>query len=240
MHSPPGLGGPILLVESDRELGNAIAEQLAADGFSVELAHTVAHARILAGQRAPVLGLIGSLESPDSSLGLLQEIRAPHVERACWNPRLPAMILADGATGELDVLRAFDAGADDFLDRSAGYLQLRARLLAVLRRCVPPRNNGALLEVGALTVDLRARSALVEARPLELRRMEFELLAHMAAEPARVFAREELLRTVWGYRSGSSTRTLESHASRLRRKLDPARPQRWIVNVWGVGYRLVR
>lgn len=238
MHPPPGLGGPILLVESDRELGNAIAEQLAADGFAVELAHTVAHARILAGQRAPVLGVIGSLELPDSSVGLLQEIRTLHVERACWSPRLPAMILA-ASPGELDVLRAFDAGADDFLDRSAGYLQLRARLLAVLRRCAPPRNNGALLEVGALTVDLGARSAFVGERPLELRRMEFELLAHMAAEPTRVFAREELLRTVWGYRSGSSTRTLESHASRLRRKLDPARPQRWIVNVWGVGYRLL-
>jgi DNA-binding response OmpR family regulator len=238
MHSPPGLGGPILLVESDRELGNAIAEQLAADGFAVELAHTVVHARILAGQRAPVLGLIGSLEMPDSSVGLLQEIRTPHIERPCWNPRLPTMILA-ADPGELDVLRAFDAGADDFLDRSAGYLQMRARLLAVLRRCVPPRNHGALLEVGALTVDLRARSALVGERPLELRRMEFDLLAHMAAEPARVFAREELLRTVWGYRSGSSTRTLETHASRLRRKLDPARPQRWIVNVWGVGYRLL-
>jgi DNA-binding response OmpR family regulator len=238
MHSPPDLGGPILLVESDRRLGNAIAEQLAADGFAVELAHTVAHARILAGQSAPVLGLIGSLESPDSSVGLLQEIRALPIERACWNPRLPAMILA-ASPRELDVLRAFDAGADDFLDRSAGYLQLRARLLAVLRRCVPPRNNGALLEIGPLTVDLRARSALVERRPLDLRRMEFELLAHMAVEPARVFAREELLRTVWGYRSGSSTRTLETHASRLRRKLDPTRPQRWIVNVWGVGYRLL-
>lgn len=230
--------GPILLVESDRPLGNAIAEQLAADGFGVELAHTAEHARILAAQRAPALGLIGSLEAPDSAVGLLQEIRAPDLGPARWDPGLPTIVLARRAR-ELDALRAFEAGADDFLDRSAGYLQLRARLLAVLRRCEPPRQAATLLEVGSLTVDLPARAASIGGRALTLRRMEFELLAHLAREPRRVFARDELLRVVWGYRASSSTRTLESHASRLRRKLDLQRPEHWVVNVWGVGYRLL-
>jgi DNA-binding response OmpR family regulator len=69
--------------------------------------------------------------------------------------------------------------------------------------------------------------------------MEFELLVHLAREPERVFAKVELLRAVWGYHAGGSTRTLDSHASRLRRKLAREGARRWVVNVWGVGYRLI-
>ena len=67
---------------------------------------------------------------------------------------------------------------------------------------------------------------------------EFELLARLASAPQRVFTKDELLRDVWGYRSSARTRTLDSHASRLRRKLASAGAGRCIVNVWGVGYRL--
>jgi DNA-binding response OmpR family regulator len=72
---------------------------------------------------------------------------------------------------------------------------------------------------------------------LELRRMEYQLLLHLASDPRRVFTRHELLKAVWGYRSIGNTRTLDSHASRLRRKLGVA-GERWIISVWGVGYRL--
>ncbi len=70
---------------------------------------------------------------------------------------------------------------------------------------------------------------------VDLRRLEFDLLVHLAREPERVFTREELLRAIWGYRCGGSTRTVDSHASRLRRKLGHG----WVVSVRGVGYRLV-
>ena len=68
---------------------------------------------------------------------------------------------------------------------------------------------------------------------------EFELLAWLASEPYRVFTKEELLREVWGYRALGRTRTLESHASRLRKKLRLAEDDHFIVNIWGVGYRLL-
>jgi DNA-binding response OmpR family regulator len=74
---------------------------------------------------------------------------------------------------------------------------------------------------------------------VDLRRQEFHLLVHLAREPERVFGKDELLRAVWGYRSSGSTRTLDSHASRLRRKLDVDGTRRWVINVWGVGYRLM-
>ncbi|HEY4897631.1 MAG TPA: response regulator transcription factor [Solirubrobacteraceae bacterium] len=229
---------PILLVESDRQLANAIAEQLAADGFAVELAHTAEHARVLARQRPPALALLGRLGTAHGAIRLLEEIRTAEGGRGCWSPFLPVVILSSRA-GELDVLRAFDCGADDFVDRMAGYLQLRARIVALLRRAASPPSNDRVLDVGGLRIDLAARSVTVRGRPIELRRMEFELLTHLAREPERVFTREELLRAIWGYRTSSSTRTVATHASRLRRKLDERESDRWVISVWGTGYRLI-
>jgi DNA-binding response OmpR family regulator len=107
----------------------------------------------------------------------------------------------------------------------------------VLRRSEAAPNRERL-HVGPLTIDPAGRTVILHGKQVELRRMEYELLLHLAGSPARVFRRHELLSAVWGIRSGGSTRTVDSHASRLRRNLAFAREQ-WIVNVWGVGYRLI-
>ncbi len=229
--------GPILVVESDRQLGQAITEQLLADGFSVELARSAEHARVLAGVRAPRLAVLGRLDSPRGALELLDEIRRPARVGTPWDQTLPAIVVGSRAR-ELDMLRAFEAGADDFLARPATYLELRARLRAILRRTASVQDQTRLIEVGPLTIDTSTHVVSVKSRSVELRRMEYELLVHLAREPERVFAREELMRAVWQYRAGGSTRTLDSHASRLRRKLAPRDASRWVINVWGVGYRL--
>jgi len=231
-------GGPILVVEADRRLGQAIAEELAADGFSVELARTAEHARMLARTNAPRLAVLGLLDSPRGALALLEEIRRSGPVRPLWDRTLPAIVVGSRAR-ELDVLRAFDAGADDYLARPAAYLELRARLRAILRRSSDAQRRARLIEAGPLRIDTATRVVSVEGREVAVRRMEFELLVHLAREPERVFAKGELLRAVWRYRSGGSTRTVDSHASRLRRRLDPDEAQRWVVNVWGVGYRLM-
>jgi DNA-binding response OmpR family regulator len=96
----------------------------------------------------------------------------------------------------------------------------------------------APLQIGPLTIDPAARSVSLAGKRLELRRQEYELLLHLAGNPSRVFRRQELLMAAWGYRSPGTTRTLDSHASRLRRKLSAA-GDHWVVNVRGVGYRLV-
>ena len=235
----PGSGpATILVVEADAVLGRTIAEQLAADGYRAELARTAEHARILAAECGPQLAVIGDIDSPRGALELLGEVRSADREHAPWARDLPVIVVSSRAQ-ELDVLRAFEAGADDFLARPARYLELRARLRAILRRSEIAAERGQLLEVGELAIDVDARAVSVCGQRVELRRQEYQLLVQLASAPERVFGKQELLRVVWGYRSKVATRTVDSHASRLRRKLDVDGSGRWVINVWGVGYRLI-
>jgi DNA-binding response OmpR family regulator len=231
-------GAAILVVESDRRLGQALAEQLAADGYRVQLARSAEHARVLAGACAPSLALLGGLDRPRGALELLQEIRRSDASDAPWDRVLPAIMIGTHAH-DLDLLRAFEAGADDFLARPPRYLELRARLRAVLRRAESEPESRRVLEVGPLRIDSGTHSVSMHGETVTLRRLEFELLRHLAGDPERVFTRDELLRAVWRYRCSGTTRTVDSHASRLRRKLDIDGTRRWVISVWGVGYRLL-
>lgn len=116
------------------------------------------------------------------------------------------------------------------------YSELRARIGAVLRRRANRREGPR--RVGDLTIDPVRRRVTVGERPVPLAKKEFSLLRALATDPTRVFSKEELLLEVWGFRDPGRTRTLDSHASRLRRKLDPEYG-RFVINCWGIGYRLV-
>src|SRR3954469_20486717 len=117
------------------------------------------------------------------------------------------------------------------------YPELRLRIATVLGRA-SRRVGAGRLRVGELEVDPASREVLLRGRRIELSQKEFALLRALAADPLRVFSKEELLRDVWGFRSLGATRTIDSHACRLRRKLG-VDGDRFVLNVWGVGYRLV-
>ena len=113
------------------------------------------------------------------------------------------------------------------------YEELLARMRAVLRRSAGPARRDRL-SVGEIEIDRLSRTVRVSGEPTTLSAKEYELLVALAAEPERVFHKEELLRDVWGFRSLGRTRTLDSHASRLRRKLNAFGDTAYVVNVWGV------
>lgn len=229
--SSPG-PAPVLLISVRPQQSESVAAGLELDGLAVARAGSARHARVLAAQAPPALAMIGELATPREALDLLREIRSSGPGGA-WDPRLPAMLLAP-ASGGADVVRALDCGADDFLPPTASEGEIGARVRALLRRSAQgagPRPT----HVGDLVLDPLARTCSLAGRPVPLRRMEFELLARLCSEPDRVFTRGELLRVVWGYRADGRTRTVDSHACRLRRRLGPGV---WVVNVRGVGYRL--
>jgi DNA-binding response OmpR family regulator len=170
---------------------------------------------------------------PDApGIDVLREIRSGG-ER--FDPELPVLVLT-GRTSEADRLRGFEAGADDYLQKPFHYPELLARVAAILRRRSGRRQGP--IRVGDLSVDPVTRRVRVDGREVQLANKEFALLSALASEPRRVFTKDELLRDVWGFRSKGRTRTLDSHASRLRRKLDPD-GARYVFNCWGVGYRLL-
>jgi DNA-binding response OmpR family regulator len=94
------------------------------------------------------------------------------------------------------------------------------------------------VRVGPLEVDARARAVRIDGRPVELTQRECQLLWQLVSDPERVFTKQELLKAVWGCHSRGASRTLDSDACRLRDKLRRRGDERWVVNVWGVGYAL--
>ena len=174
---------------------------------------------------------------PDGSgLDLIRRVREADGIVSRLDPALPFIVLSSCA-GELDRVRGFERGADDYVTKPFAYGELRLRIAAVLRRARIRVNRGRL-RVGALEIDPAARAATVRGQRVDLAAKEFALLRTLASSPTRVFTKEELLRDVWGFRSLGATRTLDSHACRLRAKLR-AQGDEFVVNVWGVGYRLV-
>lgn len=227
----------VVIVEDHATTRRFLADNLLADGYEPLEAEGARDGLRLMASHAPDLAVV-DLGLPDrDGLDLLHEVRSSEESISRIDPRLPIVLLT-GRAGELDRVRGFERGADDYLVKPFSYPELRGRIAAVLRRCAL-RPGAGRLRVGPLEVDPLARRVELDGAPVAVSKKEFALLRALAAEPTRVFTREELLRGVWGYPSVVPTRTLDSHASRLRRKLADAGAPGLIVNVWGVGYRLV-
>ncbi len=225
----------VVVCEDDDPTRELLCDHLTADRYRVLPAPSAGDALRLCGYNQPDLMLL-DLRLPDAAgIEVLREIRSADGATGRFDPELPVIVLSGRAT-EADRVRGFAAGADDYVVKPFHYPELAARVAAVLRRR-DGRRQGPI-RVGELLVDSATRRVRVGEREVKLANKEFALLRALAAEPRRVFTKDELLRDVWGFRSQGRTRTLDSHASRLRRKLDPE-GTRFVFNCWGVGYRLI-
>jgi DNA-binding response OmpR family regulator len=213
------MSNALLLAEPEPATRGFLERHLRQDGFDVVQA--------LDGEALELL----ELARPD--LVLAADSIAADLRRRATD--VPIIVLGRPDSDPVDRVRAFDGGCDDYVGRPFHYEELLARIRAVLRRVSPP--VGERMQVGELLIDRAARRVTVRGEPVVLATKEYELLVKLAAEPARVLTKEQLLREVWGFRSLGRTRTLDSHASRLRRKLAAAGGD-FVRNVWGVGYSL--
>jgi DNA-binding response OmpR family regulator len=225
----------VVVCEDDAPTLDLLCDHLEADRFRALPAPSASDALRLCHYKEPDLLLL-DLRLPDApGLDVLREIRASEGATGRYDPALPVIVLS-GRSSEADRVRGFAEGADDYVVKPFHVPELTARIRVVLRRRDARREGPR--RVGDVFIDPSRREVRVGDRPVTLANKEFALLSALAAEPSRVFTKEELLRDVWGFRSMGRTRTLDSHASRLRRKLDPV-AGRYVINVWGVGYRLI-
>ena len=226
----------LLVVEDDTATRTFLADNLTADGYELLVADCARDGLRLLERKYPDLAVI-DLRLPDyDGLELVRQVREADGVASRLNPDTPLLAIS-GRSGELDRLRGFERGLDDYVVKPFSYPELLARVRALLRRSERRARRGRM-RVGDLEVDPASRDVRMRGRRVELSQKEFSLLRTLAAEPTRVFTKEELLRNVWGFRAMGSTRTLDSHACRLRQKLG-ADGDRFVINVWGVGYRLV-
>ena len=218
----------VLVAEPEPSTREYLGRQLRDDGFDVLDASRRSEALDLAEQARPDLVLLAELD-------LCLRLRRGEPGRT-WDRNVPVILLAP-SSDPVERVRALDRGADDVIARPFAYEELLARIRAVLRRSTA--GLGEVLVAGDLVVDRRTRRVSVRETQVTLSAKEFELIVRLAGEPNRVFTKEELLRDVWGFRALGRTRTLESHASRVRKKLRISADDSFVVNVWGVGYRLL-
>lgn len=223
-----------LLILGEEPRSEGLAEELILDGYRVCRAQCPPELRARCAAESVDLVILESEPDQAVSLKTMRDLRAGELSPDV-HPSMRVLWVCGGSDLE-EVLRAFGAGADDALRAPWVYAELRARVGALLRR-----ELGALptvIRYEALEINTTAHRAAFGTVTLTLSRLEFLLLTHLARDPERVYTKQELLNEVWGFRSGGSTRTLDSHACRLRRKLTLAGAEGWVNTEWGIGYRL--
>jgi DNA-binding response OmpR family regulator len=227
--------GRILLVEDDATIGEVLTSSLRSHAYQVMWEQTGRRGLARAGTDAVDLVLL-DLGLPDlDGVEVCRQLR--RVQPEC------VLVMLTARSTEMDVVVGLEAGADDYLVKPIRLAEFHARIRAHLRRGGSAKTRTAVRTVGDLTVDAPRRRVTIAGRELHLRPKEFDLLAHLAAEPEVAHSRERLMSEVWDENWFGSTKTLDVHIAALRRKLqengtDVAHRRPRIVTVRGHGYRL--
>jgi DNA-binding response OmpR family regulator len=220
----------VVLVEDDPRVRAAVVRGLAHRGHDVQTAAT------------GLAGLERVLADPPDVVVL--DLGLPDMDGSDWLRMLRAVspvpvVVATARDDEAEIVRVLDLGADDYVVKPFSAAHLDARIRAVLRRAAS--DEGATsITVADLQIDVRGRVATLAGRPLDLSRLEFDLLAYLAERPGKVVSRRELISEVWHQPLGGGERTVDVHLSWLRRKLgETAAAPRYLHTIRGVGVKIV-
>jgi len=221
----------ILVVEDERSLALGLRANLEVDGYDVSVAHSGEAGLAQAADRAPDLVILDLMLPGIDGYEVLATLRARGVDA-------PVLILSAHAE-EIDKVRGFRAGADDYVTKPFGVMELLLRVQALLRRANAAAPAGRVQwRFGDVEVDSARHRVLCDGEEVALTPRGFELLLALLTNADKPLTRHYLLRTVWGYDGSVTTRTVDAHVAELRRKLerDAAKPQH-ILTVHRVGYR---
>lgn len=225
----------ILIAEDERDLSNLVRRHLEDEGHQVIQAFDGPTAAQSAAREHPDLVILDWMLPRLDGLEVCRRIRRESI--------VPILMLT-ARSEEIDRVLGLEVGADDYLTKPFSIRELLARVRALLRRIELDRDGQAaeaappVLDLGPLRVDLAEHVASVDGSSLDLTPKEFDLLALLARNPGRAFARDYLIEKVWGYDAGGFDRTVDTHVLRLRKKLGAVGER--IETVWGIGYRFAK
>ena len=225
----------ILIADDDPQIRDMLSAYLTVEGFSVVTA-------------SDGLETLGAVETDEPDLVIL-DVGMPQIDgfevlrRIRAGSNVPVIMLT-ARSEEIDRVVGLSVGADDYVTKPFSPRELVARITAVLRReAMAEEGNGRSIEMlrfDGLTIDLAAREVVRDGDPVDLTTLEFDLLAALASSPRRVFTRDQLLESVWGWDHFGVDRVVDVHIGNLRKALgDDAAAPRFVGTVRGVGYRFV-
>jgi DNA-binding response OmpR family regulator len=220
----------VLVVDDEPIVREVVVRYLAREGHRTLEAGDGDAARGLIEQSDPDLVVLDIMLPGTDGLELCRWIRG--------RSELPVIMLT--ARGEeADRIVGLELGADDYVTKPFSPRELAARVRSVLRRTAAAVPSAQALSFGDVRLERETRDARKAGAPIRLTAKEFDLLWFLASHPRRVFSRDQLMASVWGYTAAFDTGTVTVHVRRLREKIedDPSQP-RYLETVWGIGYRL--
>ncbi|MBO0870117.1 MAG: response regulator transcription factor [Micromonosporaceae bacterium] len=218
--------GLVLVVEDEQAIAELVRLYLTRDGYGVHVEHD-GDAGLAAARRLRPVACVLDIRLPGTDgTEICRQLR----ESGDWTP----IIFLTARDDEVDRVLGLELGADDYVTKPFSPRELVARVKSVLRRAAGPPDGGRVLRVGEVTLHPQRRSVHIGQTAVSLTPTEFDLLAHLMQKPGRVFTREELLASVWGYAAHGGTRTVDVHVAQIRGKFGDAADV--IRTVRGVGY----
>lgn len=226
----------ILVVEDDRILREALRYNLVAAGYEVIVASDGGEGLVSARQNSPDVVVLDLMLPSLSGTEVCKALRR--------DGSILPIIMLTARDSEIDRIGGLESGADDYVTKPFSMRELIARVTAQIRRMqmitsISQNATDEILDLGELVINRASRNVTLNGKSVDLRPREFDLLTHMAANPGRVYTRDQLLHDVWGFEYIGDTRTVDVHVRWLRLKIeeDPARPK-FLGTVRGVGYRI--
>ena len=226
----------ILVVEDDRILREALRYNLVAAGYEVVVASDGGEGLVSARQSSPDVVVLDLMLPSLSGMEVCKALRR--------DGSILPIIMLTARDSEIDRIGGLESGADDYVTKPFSMRELIARVTAQIRRMqmiksISQNVTDEILDLGELVINRASRNVTLNGKSVDLRPREFDLLTHMAANPGRVYTRDQLLHDVWGFEYIGDTRTVDVHVRWLRLKIeeDPARPK-ILGTVRGVGYRI--